>query len=402
MKLSPDVERGSHEASFAERVLVLTPTGDDAALITRVLKDRGFASGIVHGLADLARELESEAGIALIASEAFDDTAGLAILRNFLDRQEPWSELPVLLFSGGNGNVASLANEMLGPRAQIVILERPLAIATLLTATDAALRSRQRQYEVKRLLDALAQSAVEVARAHEQATRAKDEFLATLGHELRSPMTAIRGWIDLLKAGDLTPEDATMALSMIESSTRVQSHIIEDLMDISRIIAGKVMIDPAVMELGPLVKGIVATFTASAAIQGIALTSEITEEPLFAHVDGTRLQQVGWNLVSNAIKFTPSGGNVHVTLRRAGDRAEMRVRDSGEGIASELLPHVFERYRQAEGGSKRPHGGLGLGLAIVRHLMESHSGTVEAFSDGLGKGAEFLLSLPLTAPEELP
>jgi len=250
---------------------------------------------------------------------------------------------------------------------------------------------------VKRLLEALAESAAEIVRAHGAATRAKDEFLATLGHELRSPMTAIRGWIRLLQEGALDAEEAATALSMIDSSTRVQARIIEDLMDVSRIIVGKVMIEASKLPLTPIIENVVATFRPAAALQGLNLTAALPTEPLVVWADATRLQQIGWNLISNAIKFTPRGGSVHVSLARENAAAVIRVRDTGEGISPDLLPHVFERYRQEEGVPNKPHQGLGLGLAIVRHLVESHGGTIQAFSEGKGKGAELAVTLPLLA-----
>lgn len=381
-----------------ERVLVLTPTADDAALVAQILADRGLEAAIVGDTAELAREMEAGASVVLIASEAFPETGG-SPLREALDRQDTWSEMPIVLFGGDPAEAASGATEILGTRTQIILLERPLAIATFLTAIDAALRSRRRQYEVKRLLEALAESAAEVARAHAAATRAKDEFLATLGHELRSPMTAIRGWIQLLKEGALSSDEASDALSMIDSSTRVQARIIEDLMDVSRIIAGKVMIEPSRIQLGPVVENAVATFRPAAALQGIDLTAALPAEPLSVWADATRLQQIGWNLISNAIKFTPRGGSVHVSLARENDTAVLRVRDTGEGISTDLLPHVFERYRQEEADAKKSHQGLGLGLAIVRHLVESHGGTVRAFSEGRGTGAELIVTLPLLESE---
>jgi signal transduction histidine kinase len=381
--------------SPAERVLVLAPTGDDAALTVRVLAGHGLEVQAVASLEALARELESGAGAVIIASEAFEDGAGVAVLRQALERQESWSEIPLLFLGGSVENAAPPIVEMLGASAQVVLLERPLGIASFLTATDAALRSRRRQYQVKQLLDELARSAAEITRVHEEATRAKDEFLATLGHELRSPMTAIRGWIRMLRTGGLADDEAQTALEMIESSTKVQAHIVEDLMDVSRIIAGKAMIEPAIVPLAPLVESVVATFRPAAELQGVELTADVPGEPLLAWVDETRIQQVGWNLISNAIKFTPRGGTVHVALQRDGTHAVIRVRDTGEGIAPELLPYVFERYRQAEGGTRKPQGGLGLGLAIVHHLIESHGGRIEARSEGLGHGAEFVVSLPL-------
>lgn len=384
-----------------ERILVLAPTADDAPLTAQILADRGFDVVIAADTAALAREMEAGASVVLIASEAFAEPGGSS-LREALDRQEAWSEMPIVLFGGDPAEVASGATAILGTRAQIILLERPLSIATLLTAVDAALRSRSRQYEVKRLLEALAESAAAVAQAHEAATRAKDEFLATLAHELRSPMTAIRGWIQLLKEGALDPEEASDALSMIDSSTRVQARIIEDLMDVSRIIAGKVMIEPSNIQLAPVVENVVATFRPAAALQGIKLTAALPAEPLSVWADATRLQQIGWNLISNAIKFTPRGGSVHVSLAREDDVAVFRVRDTGEGISTDLLPHVFERYRQEESDAKKSHQGLGLGLAIVRHLVESHGGTIRAFSEGKGTGAEITVTLPLVENEAGP
>lgn len=396
---SPSVQVDRRVASrrLDERVLVLAPTGDDAALAAGILTERGLDPAIVPDAAALAREIEAGASVVLIAVEACSDPGAAAPLRGVLERQEAWSEMPILLFGGDLEDAASRATELLGSRAQIVLLERPLGVATFVMAVDAALRSRRRQYEVKRLLEALAQSALEIAKAHEAATRAKDEFLATLAHELRSPMTAIRGWIQLLKEGVLEAEEAATALAMIDASTKVQGRIIEDLMDVSRIIAGKVMIEPAKVALAPVVEMIVATFRPAAELQGINLTAELVTEPLFVWADETRLQQIGWNLLSNAIKFTPRGGSVHVALAREQSAAVLRVRDNGQGIAPDVLPHIFERYRQ-EGDAEKAHHGLGLGLAIVSHLVASHGGTIQAFSEGTGKGAEFAVTLPLLDP----
>jgi signal transduction histidine kinase len=379
----------------SERILVRAPSGDDAALIADVLGRQGCEVVLLHDLPSFGREWERGAGAFLIATEALNEPDCCSTLRELLDGQEAWSELPVIILGAGASDEVRLVTELLGDRAQLLVLERPLGIATFVSAIESVLRSRRRQYEVKRLLDELASSAVAIARAHREADHAKDEFLATLAHELRSPMTAIRGWIQMLKAGDLNPAEATDALSMIETSTRVQAHIIEDLMDVSRILAGKIMIDPEVIPIAPVVTNVVSTFRASAALKGIHLTADITNEPLLVYADETRLQQVGWNLLSNAIKFTPRGGTVHVTLTCEEPDAVLRVRDSGQGISPELLPFVFDRYRQEEGSAAKPDHGLGLGLAIVRHLVDSHGGTIAAMSEGSGQGAEFVVTLPL-------
>lgn len=389
------LERRTERRGLSERVLVRAPSGDDAALIAEVLGREGCQVVRLDELSALAREWERGAGTFVVATEALNDPDCCTSLRKLLDAQEPWSEIPVVVLGGSAEDEEPRVAEVLGDRAQLLILERPLGIATFVSAIESALRSRRRQYEVKRLLDELASSAVSIARAHEQADRTKDEFLATLAHELRSPMTAIRGWIQMLKLGDLSPAEETEALSMIEASTRVQAHIIEDLMDVSRILAGKIMIEPAVIRLAPVMTNIMATFRPAAALKGIQLTSAIAEEPIVVFADDARLQQVGWNLLSNAIKFTPRGGSVQVSLTREPPNAVLRIRDTGEGISPELLPHVFDRYRQEEGAGGKPHHGLGLGLAIVRHLVESHGGTIHALSEGRGKGAEFVVTLPL-------
>ncbi|HUR82656.1 MAG TPA: HAMP domain-containing sensor histidine kinase [Thermoanaerobaculia bacterium] len=389
------LEPGTEGHVLSERVLVRAPTGEDTALIADVLREAGREVVPLDDLSALAREWESGAGTLVIASETLNAPDCCTSLRELLDAQEPWSEIPVVLLGGGGEDEEPLVAELLGDRAQLLVLERPLGIATFVSAIESALRSRRRQYEVKRLLDQLAASAVSIARAHEQADRAKDEFLATLAHELRSPMTAIRGWIQMLQLGELSATEATEALSMIDASTRVQAHIVEDLMDVSRILAGKIMIDPALIPLAPVVTNVAATFRPAAALNGIHLVASITEEPIFVFADDARLQQVGWNLLSNAIKFTPRGGSVHVSLTREPPNAVFRIRDTGEGISPELLPHVFDRYRQEEGKGGKAHQGLGLGLAIVRYLVERHGGSVCALSEGRGKGAEFVVTLPL-------
>jgi signal transduction histidine kinase len=260
---------------LSERVLVRAPSGDDATMVAEVLGREGREGVPVDDLSALAREWERGAGALLIATEALNETDCCTSLRELLDAQEPWSEIPVVLLGGGAEDEEPRVAELLGNRAQLLILERPLGIATFVSAIESALRSRRRQYEVKRLLEELAASVVSIARMHEEADRAKDEFLATLAHELRSPMTAIRGWIQMLKLGELSAAEATEALSMIEASTRVQGHIIEDLMDVSRILAGKMMIqldaqvtsDKLVRELQRTVEEQAATDTDTAGEQ---------------------------------------------------------------------------------------------------------------------------------------
>ena len=230
--------------------------------------------------------------------------------------------------------------------------------------------------------------------AAESADRIKDEFLATVSHELRTPLTAILGWAAMLNLGPLEEETARGALEVIERNARSQAQIIDDILDVSRIINGKLRIDSRPVVLASVVQAAVETLRPAAAAKGITLTAALAQTDRLVIGDPDRLQQIIWNLVSNAIKFTPQGGRVEVRLEGAGSHLEVRVSDSGVGIDERFLPHVFERFRQADSSTTRAHGGLGLGLAIARHLAELHGGTVSAESDGVGRGASFVVRLP--------
>jgi PAS domain S-box-containing protein len=226
----------------------------------------------------------------------------------------------------------------------------------------------------------------------------KDEFLATLSHELRSPLNAILGWSQLMQKDKANPEIIAQGLEVIERSVRVQSQIIEDLLDMSSIISGKVRLDIKQVDLSSIVRAAVETSRPAAEAKGIHLLTEI--DPLHGIVatgDMNRIQQVLWNLLSNAVKFTPTGGRVKVLVERTNSHLEISVIDTGEGITPEFLPFVFDRFRQADASTTRRHGGLGLGLSIVKQLVELHGGTVRVKSYGLGQGSTFIISLPFTA-----
>ena len=230
----------------------------------------------------------------------------------------------------------------------------------------------------------------------ERTSRLKDEFLATLSHELRTPLNAILGWTQVLRDGHADPEDLAHGLGTIERNARVQTQIIEDLLEMSRIISGKVRLDVQRIDLAPVVQASVDTVLPTAEAKGVRL--QVILDPAARPVSGdpNRLQQVFWNLLSNAIKFTPKGGRVQVLLERVNSHLEVSVIDTGEGIAPEFLPHVFDRFRQADASTTRRHGGLGLGLAIVKQLVELHGGSVRVHSDGPGQGTTFRVLLPLT------
>jgi PAS domain S-box-containing protein len=236
------------------------------------------------------------------------------------------------------------------------------------------------------------------ARTHaEEATRLKDEFLANLSHELRTPMNAIIGWTHLLKSGRLEEAQRTRALESIDRAARSQAQLIEDLLDVSRIVSGKLHMSMQLVDLQSVAESAMESQRLAAQTKGVRLEVHPAKEPVTVMGDAARLHQVVLNLVSNAVKFTQAGGTVDVWVESAGGAAQVRVVDSGEGIAPEFLPFVFDRFRQADGTSTRKHSGLGLGLAIVRHVVELHGGAVSASSEGVGRGATFAVRFPLAS-----
>jgi PAS domain S-box-containing protein len=232
----------------------------------------------------------------------------------------------------------------------------------------------------------------------ERASRMKDDFLATLSHELRTPLNAILGWSQILSTGGAPePQDLEEGLAVIGRNARAQTQIIEDLLDMSRIISGKVRLDVRPLDVAAVVRAALDTVRHAAEAKTIRLQSALDPTAGGVVGDPNRLQQVFWNLLSNAIKFTPAGGHVQVSLRCQGGHVEVAVADTGQGITAEFLPYVFDRFRQADASTTRQHGGLGLGLSIVKHLVELHGGSVRAASGGAGRGATFTVSLPQSA-----
>ena len=230
----------------------------------------------------------------------------------------------------------------------------------------------------------------------ERAMRHRDEFVATLAHELRTPLNAILGWTQMLRR----PTNADVlarGLEVIERNTRAQAQVISDLLDIGHITSGKIRLAREAVNMLGIVRAAVSIVRPAAEAKGVSI--DATSEPgAIVRGDAARLQQVTWNLLSNAVKFTPPGGTITVVAQRVDDRVELRVTDSGEGITPEFLPFIFDRYRQADASATRSHGGLGLGLSIAKHIVELHGGTIDAFSEGPGRGATFLVRLP---PAEL-
>jgi PAS domain S-box-containing protein len=260
--------------------------------------------------------------------------------------------------------------------------------STDITANKEAEMERERLFENEQHLRSQA----------EEANRLKDEFLATVSHELRTPLNAMLGWSTMARQSNYNQETMRRALEVIERSARNQNQIISDILEVSRIITGKLNLNLQPVELAQIVRAAVDTLRPAIDAKRIHLKTHADADGLSITGDPDRLQQIVWNLLSNAVKFTPENGNVEITLRRRNNFAELTLTDDGSGIEPEFLPFVFDRFRQADGKMNRKHGGLGLGLAIVRHLTELHGGSVAVTSEGLGKGATFTVRLPLKPP----
>jgi signal transduction histidine kinase/CheY-like chemotaxis protein len=292
--------------------------------------------------------------------------------------------------------------------AMFVPLRRSAEVFGVLTFLAVSPRPPYEEEDLRFAIDVAQRAAVaienarlytDVARARadaEAANHAKDELLAVLSHELRTPLTAMLGWVRLLRRDAVPMERRAAALETIERNAQLQAKLIEDLLDVSRIVLGKLVIDPWPVDFGAVVVAGVEGIREEASAKRLTVRVGADTDVTVAGEE-QRLQQIVGNLLANAVKFTPEGGEIDVGLTREGSRAHLVVRDTGEGIAAHLLPHIFDRFRQGSTGTARMHGGLGLGLALVRHLVEAHGGTVRAASEGEGKGACFTVDLPLAA-----
>ncbi len=381
------------EINPEERVLIVAPVGQDASAMATRLDAAGFYSRVCNDLTECSREVVAGAGALVLTEEALELSQFSALL-NTLKAQPPWSELPlIILTTAGESNLSSLLDLTVKAAGGVTLLERPISTNTLLRSIEVALRSRRRQYQVRALL-----AREQTLRAEaENANRVKDEFLATVSHEVRTPLNAILGWATLMRSGKIDASTAQRAIEAIERNAKSQAQLIEDLMDVSRIISGKMRLDIKPIAVTAIVKAAIDSVRPAAEAKNIRM--EMLIDPAADKLSGDegRLQQIIWNLLSNSVKFTPSGGTVQVTVSRKDSFTQISIHDTGEGISPEFLPHVFDRFKQADASTTRKHGGLGLGLAITRNLTELHGGTIEAESEGEGRGATFTVRLPTSA-----
>ena len=374
------------EVDISRRVLIVAPVGRDAELMSKHLEAADLLCEVCGTLEEMCGELERGAGALMVTEEALspDSTPRLA---RVLNEQPPWSDVPIIILTGSPLETKSPSFRELGQRTSVTLVDRPVRIKSLVSAAQTALRARERQYEVRELMTKLEQ------RVHE-----RDRFLAILGHELRNPLGAI------LLASQMREDDGRLDAQhagLIERQSKHLTRLVNDLLDLSRVVSGKIVLKRELMELSDALRQAMEMVNDAAARQKVTLELRGTREPLYLYADPLRAAQIVANVVGNAIKYTPEGGHVVVTVERDGDCACVRVTDDGVGIAPDRVGTIFELFAQAENAIGRAQGGMGIGLALVRSLLELHGGEITVKSDGIGHGSEFVIRFPLAEGETL-
>ncbi|MFL6717217.1 MAG: ATP-binding protein [Burkholderiaceae bacterium] len=362
------------------RVLVYTPTGKDGKLIAKVLERADLECQICGAPSQITVELKSGAGCILIADDALT-TDFMRAITQFLKQQPSWSDLPILVLSK-RGLDSPEMRSIYAKLGNVTLLERPVQSVTLVSAATSALRGRRRQYEMRDI------------------DRRKDEFLAMLAHELRNPLAPIGAASDLLRFVHLDPARIQQTSEIIARQVKHMSSLIDDLLDASRVSRGLVKLQRSQVDARQLVTNAVEQVRPLIDARRHRLTLQTPPEAAMIHGDQKRLIQVITNLLNNAAKYSPEGGNILLTMDVERDRVTIRVADDGIGMAQGMINHVFEMFTQAERTSDRSQGGLGIGLALVKSLVELHDGTVAASSAGIGKGSQFTVSLPRVETQE--
>jgi signal transduction histidine kinase/ActR/RegA family two-component response regulator len=371
----------------SDLLLIAAPIGRDAELMCAQLRSAGMRCVACKDVHDICGRLADGAGAIIVTEEALHTDGGNELVRA-LAAQPPWSEIPVVILTAAlplDFTSKPRPLEMMMGRTNVTFVDRPVRIKSLISAAQSALRSRERQYDIRDLMEQLEE------RVHE-----RDRFLAVLGHELRNPLGAI------LLASQMKGDDGKLDgeyADVIERQSRHLTRLVNDLLDLSRVAAGKIVLKPQRLDLREVVRQTAAVSEPAAKRQGLQLQVVAPAEPVIVKADPVRLDQIIGNILTNALKYTPEGGHVTLVLERMGGAAQVRVTDDGVGIAPERIGGIFELFAQAENAIGRAQGGMGIGLALVRNLVQLHDGDVEAKSDGVGKGSEFVVRLPLLAED---
>jgi len=383
------------------RVLLMAPTAKDVVVTHSLLDKAGMRCVACADLHHLSKEVGLGAGAVLITDEVISN-AGIEELLDVLARQPAWSDLPIVILMRG-GVESPAAAKVLGALRNVTLLEKPAPMRSVVSAVQAAVRGRLRQYQIRDQIEQIHQAhedqqqlmdSERAARSEaERANLVKDEFLATLSHELRTPLNTISMCIQFLKTTEVSPQELPNMRNTIDQSVHAQTQLISDLLDVSRIVSGKLVMDKHFIDLRRVIDKAVDAVASTAADRRIELVRRSPDEPIPVYGDPLRLQQVIWNLLANAIKFTPTGGRVELGLVHENNEIELSVTDTGCGIEAAFLPHIFERFRQADSSFNRKFGGLGLGLSIAKQIVELQDGELTAESKGPDQGATFRLKL---------
>jgi len=374
------------DQSLARRVLMLLPTQRDTELTSDVLAKHGIDTCICRQHADLAHEIERGAAAVLVAEEALLQGAQSVLVRA-IERQPRWSDLPVLVVARDSVQVAD-AMARLG---NVTLMERPLRLSTLISTVRSALRARERQYQMLTHLDELEQARDAIAASAQR----KDEFLAMLAHELRNPLAPIRNALHLLGEPAVPEQERASLRAMMKRQVDHMVRLVDDLVEVSRLSRGTIELRRDVVELADVLRNAIDLSRPLIDTGRHALHLDLPDVALPVDADPVRLAQVFGNLLNNAAKYARSGGEIRVGARREGGEVVVSVRDRGIGIEPDVLPHVFELFTQGRREAHRAQDGLGIGLTLVRSLVEMHGGSVTAHSEGRGRGSEFVVRLPL-------
>jgi signal transduction histidine kinase/CheY-like chemotaxis protein len=375
-------------AGLDDRVLLLAPTGKDAATTAALLRAAGIAAVSCASLDEVLREIGRGAAAVILPEEVITPVHN-AHLVSVLHRQPAWSDLPMLVLThaGADSNTSSEAMRTLG---NVTLLERPLRVSTLVSAVRSAVRARQRQYQIRGHL-------AERARTEEAlriADRRKDEFLATLGHELRNPLAPLLSGVHLLRVAGTQDARITRIVSVMDRQVRHLVRLVDDLLEVSRITRGLIDVRHDAIDLVAVIRSALDNSRSALEAGRHQLHVDLPAEPIPVVGDAVRLTQVFANLLTNAAKYTNTGGEIRLTATHEAGHARVSIRDNGIGIPASHLAAVFDMFMQVDRSDRRAQGGLGIGLTLVRTLVEMHGGRVEAHSDGHGTGTEFVVSLP--------
>jgi len=379
---------GSTAGHNGQRVLLRTVTGKDAALATTVLERAGMSACACHSVPELGAEIERGAGALLIAEEVLGDPSFRDITA-LLQKQPAWSDLPVLILARTGADSMAIVDAM-EMSANFTVIERPIRIFSLISSVRTALRARARQYELRGVMEGL-----------RVADERKTVFLATLAHELRNPLAPLSTALELLRRKPLDATAARPHYEMMERQVQHMVRLIDDLMEVSRITRGKIELKLEALALGRVVADAVELSRPllNSARHGLQVT--LPSATVRVYGDRVRLTQVFSNLLNNAAKYTPAGGCVTVAVDSADGLARIRVRDNGIGIPTHMLAAIFDMFVQVTDSTRIAQGGLGIGLTLVKSLVELHGGRVQARSEGPGEGAEVIVTLPLARSDQI-